>query len=164
MKRCPPGWSRFKNEKCFKIVTTEPLVNHDAAQLACEALGSTLASVTSESERTFLRSLLLRDAADETGLKSLWIGLRRKFNSLFWYDLTQDNFDSVPGQAVNPVWALALNSILPGADCGSLDTDAVTMANATANFARLAMADCLALKGYVCQKFVTEKGCGCGSN
>lgn len=167
MKRCPPGWSRFKNEKCFKISPeTESAVSHDEAEAGCELLGSTLASVNSEGERTFLESLLLRDTTDETMLRSLWIGLRRKFGKMFWYDLTEGNFSSLTATldtADRLPWSSSAPSmsLISGYDCGLLTTDGDTMVNGTENFGRINFASCDELKGFVCQKFITEKGSCC---
>lgn len=138
-------------------------MNHDGAQAACELLGSTLASVNSEAERTFLESLLLRDTTDETTLRSLWIGLRRKFGKMFWYDLTEGNFASLTATLDTPdrlPWSpsAASMSLVSGHDCGLLMTDGDTMVNKTENFGRITFASCDQLEGFVCQKFITEKG------
>ena len=158
--QCPPQWSKYQNEKCFKIYArgTVDLLNHDQAETACENMGTTLASVTTDEERTFLKSLLLRDTRtewSETGLMSLWIGFRRKFNNVFWYDLNTNT------RLLYTDSRVSLNKLYGtdrGADCAYLVTDYEQTLNATdINFAGIAMDKCSELKGYVCQVFPQQQ-------
>lgn len=137
-------------------MTTEPLVNHDGAQAACVELGSNLASISNSSEVTFIGSLVARDAVDEASLRSLWIGLRHKFGKLtLWYDLSESPIGVLPQDLTTPEGVLT--------ECGSLQTDADTLTNNTLAFGKISMANCDELKGYVCQKYIINQGCGCSN-
>lgn len=96
-----------------------------------------------------MQSLILKEVEDETTLTNLWVGLRRKANKLFWYDLTAFQSEGLP-------WATNEPSNVAGDDCGFIVTDYETLVNATADFCRLRLTSCDQLKGFVCQKLILE--------
>ncbi|KAI1281944.1 hypothetical protein HDE_13241 [Halotydeus destructor] len=91
VKRCPAGWYRYHNDKCFKFFAAQ--LSQDDAELSCQSQGSTLASLSSEAERHFLKSLVLKESGDEATLDKLWLGLRRKANELYNFDLSAVSAD-----------------------------------------------------------------------
>lgn len=115
----------------------------------CKEHGSSLASIANENERTYIQSLILKEVEDETTLTDLWVGLRRKANKLFWYDLTSLQSEGLP-------WTTNQPSNTAGDDCGSIASDYETLVNATADFCRLKMTPCSESKGFVCQKVILE--------
>jgi len=147
VKRCPLGWNRLRNEKCFKLFTN--LTTHALAEAACNNVGSTLASITSVGEKNFIQSLILKEVELETDLISLWTGLRKKANQFFWFDLTPFNQEGIPFAPGEP-------SNAAGNDCGYVATDYTTLVNATTEFSHLKMTDCNQLKGFLCQKILLD--------
>lgn len=115
----------------------------------CKQQGSSLASIANENERTYIQSLILKEVEDETSLTDLWVGLRRKANKLFWYDLTALQNEGLP-------WATNEPSNTAGDDCGSIASHYDTLVNATADFCRLKLTPCSQLKGFVCQKVILD--------
>jgi len=141
VKRCPAGWYRFENAKCFKHVPD--LLTQADAEIACQALGSTLASIHNEAERTFIKSLVLKESTDETTLGKVWIGLRRKANEFYNFDLspvssTLSWFEGHPEAGLG--------------HCATLACDYATSVNSTGNFCKVHLNDCNEGHSYVCQK------------
>ena len=147
MKRCPLGWSRLKNEKCFKLFANAS--THAEAELSCKEHGSTLASLANEGERTYVQSLILKEVEDESTLTDLWVGLRRKANQLFWFDLTALQPEGLP-------WATNEPSTAVGDDCGIIASSYETLVNATADFVRLRLTTCSQQRGFICQKLILD--------
>ena len=141
-------------------------MTHDAAEAACQTLGSNLATIGSEAERRFIRSLVLKETVDETTLTSLWIGLRKKSSFFLWSDLS--DYDDA-GLNQSGLWAAGqpktdfLNEagLAQVNYCAVIQSDAVTLSNNTVDFCKVSMNNCAEVKGFICQKVVTERNCGC---
>lgn len=113
------------------------------AEVACQTLGSTLASIHSEQEHQFIKSLVLKETADETLLDKIWLGLKKKANQMY-------NFDLTPVSATLQ-WHSGHSAAAVGA-CGALACDYTTSVNDTANFCKALLVDCNEGHAYVCQK------------
>jgi len=143
VKRCPVGWYRFENEKCFRYFPD--LVTQADAEVACQALGSTLASLHAEQEHAFLKSMVLKETVDETTLAKVWIGLRKKANELY-------NFDLTPVSATLPWYEGHPAGVNVTGTCATLACDHDTSINNTPNFCKVFLTDCNGGHAYVCQK------------
>jgi hypothetical protein len=146
VKRCPIGWYRYKQEKCFKMYTDAPQSQAEA-EATCQATGATLASVQSENERQFLKSLALKDMEEEAATR-VWIGLKRKANLWYWFDLS-------PVQTLT--WFEGHPTSAPAeSKCVSLAMDQTTLVNNSANFGKFFADDCTSPLGFVCQKYILD--------
>jgi len=146
VKRCPSGWYRYHNEKCYKFFPDQ--LNQAEAELACQSVGSTLASLSSDQERQFIKSLVLKETEDETLLDNLWIGLRRKVGIEY-------NFDLSP--VVGSVARVSSGQPEEGAfNCASLACDVATATNATGDFCAVQFIDCSDRHTYACQKTIID--------
>lgn len=93
--------------------------------------------------------MILKEVEQESTLTDVWIGLRRKANQMFWYDLSAFTSEGLPWASGEPV-------LTDGHDCGIISSSYETLVNATADFCRLKMTDCSLPKGFICQKLILE--------
>jgi len=100
---CADGFTAVGNDMCLKAVTEEKTWSE--AQEACEAFGTSLAVITSETAEADLSSYL-QDISDESSYK-FWIGLSISDDTPEWvdgsdfdYSLFQDSADSEDGCVV----------------------------------------------------------------
>jgi hypothetical protein len=77
-------WENYNNEKCFKIISTENLLNFDDSEKACETeKGAKLFTIHSEMEQQFIEKYLFEE---KKIVDNIWIGLKREKETFKWTD------------------------------------------------------------------------------
>jgi len=112
--RCPTGWTKWKDEKCFLLNST--FSNHEEARLTCNATGGMLANVKEVEQQTFLNNFLFNTSAVEIGV---WIGGTRLIGPIG----NETNFRWGDGTSIGYAnWATGSPTPLVGKNCVAMQS------------------------------------------
>jgi len=108
-ERCPPGWSLWKDEQCYSLVTFYATFQN--AQEMCASRGGSVATVKEEEQQTFLTNLVFNESSVEIGV---WIGATR---------VSETDFEWADGSLVEYAnWAIDSPSATDGKDCVAMQS------------------------------------------